>query len=121
MLYQFKKPIAALIRVLDVDDDEVLNRISASIFNILTSSVKSTREDEPHILFGEFQACNGTERIYHLIKSNVDKDTADVATVILGYIHKAKEIRNLAMKKDVITRLKELTRDTDPWARESSK
>ncbi|KAA6403441.1 MAG: hypothetical protein EZS28_001033 [Streblomastix strix] len=112
-----KKLQPALIRLLSHVDAEVVGNAITSIHNLITEGIEDTAEDEVNQHFDEIQRCDGIDKIYEIFTKNANKYTRDCCSVCIGYLYRAKEIKDSKMRSDIIQHLKLLTDDSDKQTR----
>ncbi|KAA6372378.1 MAG: hypothetical protein EZS28_032096 [Streblomastix strix] len=122
LLLAEQKPFPGLIRLIVLNNINVVTDAINSIVNILNYGTTSTPESDPHPHFEAIQECDGIKKIFALFhRDDASKDNKDTAMICLGYLFHAQEITDEVMRHEIISHLKTLINDPDSWTQNNVK
>ncbi|KAA6372377.1 MAG: hypothetical protein EZS28_032095, partial [Streblomastix strix] len=113
LLIYNKKPYLGLIRLLKHPDDNIANDAIASILLILQAGTNATPESDPHPHYESIQESDGIKKIFALFQKNKSKYSRDRSALCIGYLFRAREIKDQIMRQEIIGHLKILLNDSD--------
>ncbi|KAA6397905.1 MAG: putative CAMK family protein kinase [Streblomastix strix] len=123
LLYSKKNPYPSLIRLLTHTDNDFIQTILITIYNLLIAGSNKMPISSPHPHFEAFDEDRGIEKLYSIFKrTDLDKEFKDNVAIIIAQVFKAKEIpNNKLMRTKIISHLKTLIDDPDDWTKQTSR
>ncbi|KAA6390786.1 MAG: hypothetical protein EZS28_013688, partial [Streblomastix strix] len=113
MIITSKKPFAALFRQFDNPRIVVVDKVVASVYNIISIGQSSPPPDEEqHTHYQYFSEHGGIERLFALFKKKSSKISQSKAALCICLLFRGKEIINDPMRQELIVHIKTLVTDS---------
>ncbi|KAA6404101.1 MAG: hypothetical protein EZS28_000378 [Streblomastix strix] len=101
-----KKSLTYLLRLLDHQDQQIINSALAAIVNILYCGVISTNHTLPHPYYEELVLQGGIQKIFTLLQQTTHQFSKNCLATIVGFVFRSREMPDPEMKDQIISHLK---------------
>ncbi|KAA6388237.1 MAG: hypothetical protein EZS28_016237 [Streblomastix strix] len=106
-----KKSLIFLLRLLDHQNNDILNESINALVNIMYGGTIGLDETQIHPYYENLIQVGGIEKIYSLFKRNMSSQSKDSSAKCLGIAFKAQKIDDETMRKEIIIHLKSILED----------
>ncbi|KAA6381976.1 MAG: hypothetical protein EZS28_022498 [Streblomastix strix] len=115
-----KNSFQALLHLFDHPNIFVVNRVIASIYNILLAGSNTTASSDHHPHFATIQALDGIQKLYALFQKNASQYSKNFAAECPGELFKSKELPD-NMKREIISHFKAILIRSEDNEKDSAK
>ncbi|KAA6395796.1 MAG: hypothetical protein EZS28_008676 [Streblomastix strix] len=106
-----KQPFPSLLRLLEHKDENIVSDAVGSIDNVVYYTSLESELTSQHPFFAHLASVGGIEKIFSLFKQTTDEFCKICSAICLGIVHRAQEIKDSSLRKEVIAHLKSIIND----------